>query len=210
MMEMVRPWKLPPAVMICAWFSGTPLHLVRPLAGDLDRGLDRLGPGVHRKHHLGPGDLGQFATEQAELVVVERPGGQCHPLELLHGGGDQLGVPVAEIECRVAGEHVEVALTGDIGDPGALGLGNHHRQWVVVVRAPARRPDRGRSAGSSGRRVAGAGHVVLRVSADTVSGGRPSLRPPIPAYRATTCKGGFHGQEEGQRIRREEVAQEVR
>ena len=45
-------------------------------------------------------------------------------------------MPVAEVERRVPGEHVQVPLAGHVGDPGTLGGGDHHRQRVVVVRAP--------------------------------------------------------------------------
>ena len=135
-MVRVRPWKLPPAVMIWAAVLRHALHPVRPFAGHLDRRFDGLGAGVHRQHHLGAGQLGQFLAERPELVVVERPRGQRDLAHLLDGRGDQGRVLVAEVERRVAGEHVEVALAGHVGDPGTVGGRDHHRQRVVVVRAP--------------------------------------------------------------------------
>jgi hypothetical protein len=51
--------------------EGHALDLVGPLASHLDRGLDGLGAGVHRQHHLGAGQLGELVAEGAELVVVE-------------------------------------------------------------------------------------------------------------------------------------------
>ena len=50
------------------------------------------------------------------------------------GAGDEARVPVPEVERRVAGEAVEVAAAVDVGDPGALAVGEHDRQRVVVVR----------------------------------------------------------------------------
>src|SRR6516164_8458964 len=49
-----------------------PLDPVPPLARDLDRGLDRLGAGVHRQYHVHVGQLGQLGAERPELVLVER------------------------------------------------------------------------------------------------------------------------------------------
>ncbi len=47
---------------------------------------------------------------------------------------DQVGVAMAEVQRRVGGQHVQVALALDVGDPGALGVGDDHGQRVVVVR----------------------------------------------------------------------------
>ena len=122
----------------CAWLVRHALDLVAPLAGDLDRGLDRLGAGVHRQHHVLAGTARPARRQNgAELVVVERPAGQRDPVELRAGGGDQRRVPVAEVQRRVAGEAVQVAPAVDVGHPGALGVGDDDRQRVVVVRGPA-------------------------------------------------------------------------
>ena len=121
-MVVVRPWKPSAATMIAGPVRGHPLHLVAPLARHLDPGLDGLGAGVHRQHHLLAEELGQLRAERAELVVAERPAGQRDPVELPVGGGDEVGVPVAEVERRVAREAVEVAAALDVGDPGAFGV----------------------------------------------------------------------------------------
>ena len=130
----VRPWKLPAATMILAWSAGDALDLVAPLAGDLDRGLDGLGAGVHRQHQVLAAQVAERGGEVGELVVHEGPAGQRELVELGVRGGEQRRVAVAEVERRVAGEQVEVAAAVDVGHPGALGVGDHHRQRVVVVR----------------------------------------------------------------------------
>jgi hypothetical protein len=112
------------------------LHLVRPLAGDFDGRLDGLGSGVHRQHHLGAGQLGERLAEQAELVVVEGPRGEGQPIELVVRGLEERRVAMTEVQCRVAGQEVEVAMAVDVGDPGALGLGDHDGKGVVVVGSP--------------------------------------------------------------------------
>ncbi len=116
---------------------GHALDPVGPLAGHLHRRLDGLGAGVHRQHHLGARQLGQFPAERAELVVVERARRQRHPVELLPRGPHQLGVPVAEVQRRVPGQEVQVVPAVHIGDPRALSLGEHDGQRVVGVGAPA-------------------------------------------------------------------------
>jgi hypothetical protein len=114
---------------------GDALDLVAPLAGGLDRGLDGLGAGVHRQHHVHAGQRGQLGAERPELVVLEGPADQRDPLQLALRGRDQPGVAVAEVDGRVGGQHVQVAPAAHVGDPGALGRGDHDRQRVVVVRA---------------------------------------------------------------------------
>jgi hypothetical protein len=110
------------------------LDLVAPLASRLDRGLDGLGAGVHQQRHLHPAELGQVAEERAHLIVVERAARERHPVELLLGRGDQLGMTVPEVQRRVRRQHVEVPPALDVGDPAALRLGHHDGEWVVVVR----------------------------------------------------------------------------
>ena len=150
-MVVVRPWKLPAATMILAWSAGTPLTSVAPLAGDLDRGLDGLGAGVHRQHEVLAAQVAERGGEVGELVVHERAAGQREPVELGVRGREQARVAVAEVQRRVAGQQVEVAAAVDVGHPGALGVGDHDRQRVVVVRGAllgARELlDRGRSCG---------------------------------------------------------------
>ena len=113
------------------------LDLVAPLAADLDGGLDGLGAGVHRQDHVLAGQPAQGLGEAAELVVEERAAGQRQPAQLLARDRDEALVGVAEVERRVAREAVEVALAVDVDDPGAVALGEHHGQRVVVVRGVA-------------------------------------------------------------------------
>ena len=114
--------------------GGDALDLVAPLAGDLDRGLDGLGAGVHRQHEVLAAQVAERGGEVGEPVVHERPAGERQLVELGVGGGEQRGVAVAEVERGVAGQQVEEATAVDVGHPGALGVGDHHRQRVVVVR----------------------------------------------------------------------------
>ena len=80
----VRPWKLPSATMIVAWSAGHALDLVAPLAGHLDRGLHRLGAGVHRQHQVLAAQLGElrgrtanWSCTNARLVSVTRSSWAC-------------------------------------------------------------------------------------------------------------------------------------
>ena len=80
------------------------LDRVAPLARDLDRGLDRLGAGVHRQHHVHAASSASSAQNgpswswwNARLVRVRRS-------ELRVRRGDQARVRVAEVQRRVAGE----------------------------------------------------------------------------------------------------------
>ena len=78
----VRPWKLPSQTMIVARPGRDALDLVAPLAGGLDRGLDRLGAGVHRQHAVLAAQRGEVARERPELVVGERAARERHAVEL--------------------------------------------------------------------------------------------------------------------------------
>jgi hypothetical protein len=112
---------------MCARSAGDPLGLVAPPARQLQGRLDRLGAGVHRQDRVHAGQARDVGGEGGEAVVVEGPGGERHPVELRVGGRDQRGVPVTEVERRVAGEGVEVAPALDVGDPRPFGLGDDHR-----------------------------------------------------------------------------------
>jgi hypothetical protein len=111
------------------------LHPVAPGARDLDRRLDGLGAGVHRQHHVFAAQLREPLEERAEHVVVEGAAGQRDAIELSLRGIHQHRMPVAEVDRRVRGQAVEVALAVDVGDPGAEALGDHDIERVVVVRA---------------------------------------------------------------------------
>ena len=103
-MVVVRPWKLSVGDDDVRPAGRDALDPVAPLAGDLDRGLHRLGAGVHRQHQLHAAQLGQLAAEVGEPVVDERAAGQREPVQLGVRGVDQRRVPVAEVERRVAGQ----------------------------------------------------------------------------------------------------------
>ena len=79
----------------------------------------------------------QRLREAAELVVEEGAAGERQLAELLARDRDQALVAVTEVERGVAREAVEVAATVDVDHPGAVALGEHHRQGVVVVRGVA-------------------------------------------------------------------------
>jgi hypothetical protein len=111
---------------------GHALDRVGPLAGGLDRGLDRLGPAVHGQHARKPGELRDLLAERSELVVAERPRGEADPARLPHHGRDQAGVAVALVDRRVGGEEVEVALALDVPHPGALGALHDHVQRMEL------------------------------------------------------------------------------
>ena len=81
----VRPWKLSVGDHDVRLAGRHALDLVAPLAGHLDRGLDRLGAGVHRQHQVLAAQLGELLAEGRELVVEERPAGQGQPVELVAG-----------------------------------------------------------------------------------------------------------------------------
>ena len=89
--------------------GGDALDVVAPLAGDLDRGLDGLGAGVHRQHQVLAAQVAERGAEVGELVVHERPAGQRQLVELGVRRGEQGRVAVAEVERGVAGQEVEVA-----------------------------------------------------------------------------------------------------
>ena len=139
-MVVVRPWKLPAATMILAWSGRDALDLVAPLAGDLDRGLDGLGAGVHRQHHLLAAQVAERGGRTAEPVVLERPAGEGQPVELGVRGREQARVAVAEVQRGVAGEQVQVAVPSTSVTQAPSAVRDHHRQRVVVVRAVRRSP----------------------------------------------------------------------
>ena len=113
------------------------LHLVAPFAHRLDRRLDRLGARVHRQDLVRVGQVRELLVEAAELVVAEGAAGQGQARGLLGQRLQDLRVAVALVDRRVGGEAVEVAAALDVGHPGALALGQHDVEGLVVVRAEA-------------------------------------------------------------------------
>ena len=152
------------------------LDVVAPLAGDLDRGLDRLGAGVHRQHPVLAGQLRQVAAERAELVVVEGPAGQRHPVEL---------VARRLRAARGAGARSSARSSR----PGSRGSGGRRRRSPRRPRPRRPPPAAGRSsAPRSGPRGGGAPRsggvvrptVVIVRPAAGLGGGRPD---PLPRLR---------------------------
>ena len=187
-MVVVRPWKLPVHHHDGRLVGRHALDVVPPPAAGLDRGLDRLGAGVHRQHQVLAGERGEVACERPELVVVERPAGQRHPFELALRGGDQARVAVAEVQRGVAAEAVEVAVAVDVLDPGAPAGAEHDRQRVVVVRGPAFGELDVLSSAPGRPRL---GHVAMVALPGAVQcrSRRQALRPASP------WRGGRFGQE---------------
>jgi hypothetical protein len=112
--------------------GGHALDDVPPAPGQLQRGLDRLGAGVHRQHEVLAAQVGQLAGERPELVVAEGSAGQRQPVELGPRRPDQAGVTVPEVERRVGRQHVEVAAALIVDHPRPLPLHQRHRQRGVV------------------------------------------------------------------------------
>jgi len=113
---------------------GDALDLVGPLAGHLDRGLDRLGARVHRQHHVLAREGCERCDERTERRGVERAARQRDAVELRLGCGDEPRMPVPEVDGRVGGEAVEVAAAVDVGHPRARRVLDDDGQRVVVVR----------------------------------------------------------------------------
>jgi len=114
-----------------------PLDLVPPLARGLDRRLHGLGAGVHGQHHLGADQPREPLGEGVQQVVLEGPRRQSQPIELGVRDRRQPGVPVPEVQRRVPGEEVQVAVSFDVADPRAV-AGVQHDVERVVVRGEAR------------------------------------------------------------------------
>jgi hypothetical protein len=114
-----------------------------------------------------------------ELVVVERPAGEGDPGELRGRRGDDLWVPMADVELRVAGEAVQIPAAVAVADPRALALGHHHEQSPdrhSDRRTPARAgTTRGNPAGavSIGENPGACGDDALRPHPAIQPGGEP-------------------------------------
>ena len=59
------------------------LDLVAPLARRLDRGLDRLGAGVHRQRHVEAGEFVQFLAQKRQADRCGRRARSASPAGLL-------------------------------------------------------------------------------------------------------------------------------
>ena len=174
---------------------GHALDLVAPAPGHLQRGLDALGAGVHRQHHLLAGQRRELGAERPEQVVVEGPAGEGQPVQLLLGGGDERRVPVAEVDGGVRRQEVEVPVAVVVPHPRPLAVGHHHRQRVVVVRAvdflELDRTERHVPTvhhGRSGRRP-DALHQFPSDVGRAVTQRRPTLVAALPQFRGFEARG---------------------
>ena len=98
----VRPWKLPAHDDALRMVRFNPLALVAPLARELDRGLDRLRPRVHRQHAVASAAPPPAQRSSVRAVVVKGAARQRQPFQLLRRRPAELRVAVAEIEGREA------------------------------------------------------------------------------------------------------------
>ena len=105
------------------------LHEHTPPAGGFQRGFHRFRARVHRQDRFFARKLRKTAAEFAEQFVMECARRQRDLVQLRFRRGDNLGVPVPEIERAVRGEHIEVfpavrvahAGTGRLRDDDFLG-----------------------------------------------------------------------------------------
>ena len=92
---------------------------VGPLPSRLDGRLYRLCSGVHRQRRREARQATQFREKRPKLIVEEGPGGECQAIGLRLECRDDVGMAVALIERRVAGEHVQIATPLRVLNPGA-------------------------------------------------------------------------------------------
>ena len=86
--------------------GGNALDDFAPLASSLERSLDRLGAGVHRKRHLIAGKFVEVAVEQGKLIVAEGARSEGHFLRLTAHCLEDGGVTVSLIDSRISGEKI--------------------------------------------------------------------------------------------------------
>jgi len=108
---------------------------VAPASRRLDRGLDRLGAGVHRQCALEARNAAQLLEEGAEPIVVERPRRDAHArkLRLRRRHQPRMAMPVSDR--RISAHEVEIAVSVGVEQPDVLATLDDDRQRVVVVRA---------------------------------------------------------------------------
>ena len=80
-----------------------------------------------------PDSRAQLGGERTQLVGVERPTDQGHPVELPAGGGHDLRVAVSEVDRGVGGQAIEITPALHVGHPRTLAVGDHDGQREVVV-----------------------------------------------------------------------------
>lgn len=99
------------------------LHLVSPLARNLDGRLDSLSAGVHRQDHVIAKRRRDLLGPDGKDIVVESARAERQPASLLGQGLDQLGVAVTLVDGAVGGKEVEVVLALGIPHVHSLGAG---------------------------------------------------------------------------------------
>ena len=112
--------------------AGDAFDAVAPAAGRLDRGLHRLGAGVHRQRGVEPGELANFFQEGAEPIAVigARRHREALGLRLERGQDAWMRMPVAGR--RVGAHHVDVAPSRRVPQVSALPACEHDGQRRIV------------------------------------------------------------------------------
>lgn len=90
---------------------GNALDLVRPLSGDLNCCLDRLGTSVHWQNHVEAEELGDKFGKAREDIVVESSRTQGQSRSLFCQSLDKLGVAMPLVNGTVCGE---LNLSGEV------------------------------------------------------------------------------------------------
>ena len=103
------------------------LDLVRPLAGNLDGRLDRLGTSVHGQNHVVAEHLADLFGPAGEDIVVESARAEGQTASLVGQGLDELRVAVTLVDSAVGGEEVKVVLA--FGVPDIYALSTREDDW---------------------------------------------------------------------------------
>ena len=134
MMLIVLPWKLPRAAHDALSAVGDAFDEGSPSACGLQRRFHRLRARVHGQSHTLARKRAEHLAEFAEQPVVEGAGREGDTVQLLLGGGDDLGMTVSEIERAVSGEHIEVLPAVGVADARALRPRHDDGLGRVIVR----------------------------------------------------------------------------
>ena len=132
-MVVVRPWKLPFGDDDLGAVGRDALDAIAPAPRRLQRGLDRLGAGVHRQRRVEPGHFAQLLQERPEPVGVERARRDCETARLRLERGQDARMPVPVAHGGIGAHHVDVAVAVDIPEKGAFPARQDHRKRVIIV-----------------------------------------------------------------------------
>src|SRR5215468_12431964 len=113
------------------------LDPVAPTACRLDRGLNRLGSGVHRQGGVELRDAAKLFEERTELVAVVGARRHRQALRLLGEGLEDAGMTMTVADRRIGAHHVDVALALGVPQMCTFAAHQHDRQRRVVLRAIA-------------------------------------------------------------------------